>query len=328
MKNTSEQHRVRARILRRSAALALAGTMAWVQMPAAAQTTPGVPSVGEAMAQSTTAPSGAANGANGNATPTNGITLQANNRYRINFKDATIDTILDELSRVAGFSIVKVVRTEGRIPSMVNLDGVTKAEAVSLLNTALAQQGYVALQQGNILKIVNRTDARTGAIPVVNVSEESDLEPTDELVTAVIPLNYASAQQLRQDLQPLINPGADFTGNASSNSLVITDTKVNIRRVVQIVKALDSHLTDLAKTKVFKLQYSNSTDVARLINDLYRQSNQGAAAGGNFQGGGNRGGGGGGGGGFNNGGGNFGGGRGGGGNFGGGRGGGGRGRGG
>jgi hypothetical protein len=40
----------------------------------------------------------------------------------------------------------------------------------------------------------------------------------------VIPLRYATHGSCREDLAPLVNGNADFTSNASSNALVITDT--------------------------------------------------------------------------------------------------------
>src|SRR5205814_178 len=67
----------------------------------------------------------------------------------------------------------------------------------------------------------------------------------------------------------LISPDADFTANSSSNALVMTDTAANIRRVVQIVAALDANLADAAEVKVFQLEYASASGAANLINDLF-----------------------------------------------------------
>ena len=76
--------------------------------------------------------------------------------------------------------------------------------------------------------------------------------------------------QLKKDLQPLISTSqADFTANQSSNSLVITDTSANIRRIVEIVAALDGSLVGAADVKVFQLKYASAANAARLINDLF-----------------------------------------------------------
>jgi hypothetical protein len=231
-----------------------------------------------------------------------GITKQ-DGKFIINFKNASVDTVLDELSRTAGFSIVKVNPTNNeRISSIVNLTGVSTNEAITLINVALNELGYAAVVKGNVLQIHRRSEAMTKDIPVKSFKSSDEVPMTDELITAVITLRFASANQLRQDLQPLIDPGATFTSNSSSNALIITDVTSNIHRIVAIVKELDSNVADASSVKVIPLQFANASDVARLINDLYRQAPAaGGAAGGAGAGGfggGGRGGGGFGGGGF------------------------------
>lgn len=200
--------------------------------------------------------------ANGHATtrPGGGIML--------NFKDASINTVLDELSAVGGFIVVKQVEPQGRV-TLVSKQPVKPDEAVSLLNTVLRNAGYTAIQQGRILKIVQRDAAKRLNIPVRTGSDPAKIEATDELITQVIPLRFADATQLQKDLQPVVNPEADFTSNASSNALVITDTSANIRRIVEIVNALDTHMADAIDVKVFQLEYASAANAARLVNEVF-----------------------------------------------------------
>lgn len=203
-----------------------------------------------------------------------GLTTQPGGGLLLNFREASIDSVLDELSAAAGFIVVKEVRPEGRV-TLLSKQPVRSDDAVVLLNTVLKNAGYAAIQQGRILKIVQRDRAKKLNIPVRVGSDPADIEPTDELVTQVIPLRYADATQLRNDLAPLINPEADFTANASSNALVMTDTTANIRRVVQIVGALDTSLADAAEVKVFQLKYANAANAVRLINEVFTDQAQG-----------------------------------------------------
>ncbi len=212
----------------------------------------------------TTAPSSLPN-RNG----THGITTQPGGGLLLNFKDASIDSVLDELSQAAGFIIVKTVKPQGRV-TLVSMQPVKADDAVSLLNTVLKDAGYAAIQQGRILKIIPLDQARHANIPVHSGADPSKIADTDELITQVIPLRQADAMQLKNDLAPLINTTqADFTANASSNSLILTDTSANVKRIVEIVSALDNHLVDSAEVKVFQLQYANASNAAKLINDLF-----------------------------------------------------------
>src|SRR4051794_9622476 len=237
---------------------------------------------------------------NGNGA--HGVTTQPGGGLLLNFKDASIDAVLDELSSAAGFIVVKEVKPEGRV-TLVSKQPVSPAEAIGLLNTVLRNAngttGYTAIQQERILKIVNRDAAKRLNIPVRSGADPERIANTDELITQVVPLRFADAVQLKTDLQPVVNPEADFTANASSNALVITDTSSNVRRVVEIVAALDTHLADAADVRVFQLEFSSASAAAKLINDVFQAQDIGRGTqqgqGGGRQGGGGPGGGGGGG---------------------------------
>src|SRR5688500_11130495 len=135
----------------------------------------------------------------------------------LNFRDASINVVLDELSAAAGFIVVKEFTPQGRV-TLTSRQPVSPEEAVSLLNTVLNNAGASAIQQDRILKIVAKDRAKKLNVPVRSGSDPTKIAKTDELITQVIPLRHASATELRQDLQPLIAPEADFTANASSNS--------------------------------------------------------------------------------------------------------------
>jgi general secretion pathway protein D len=205
---------------------------------------------------------------NGNGSGGGGhVTTAPGGKLIINFKDASIDSILDELSAVAGFIIVKVDQPQGRV-TLTSKQPVSAEEAVPLLNTVLNEHNYAAIQQGRVLKIMLADKARKANIPVRTGADPTKIEATDELITQVIPLKYADAVQLKADLQPLIAT-SDFAANQSSNALVMTDTSANIRRVVEIVAALDKGLADSADVRVVQLKYASASSAARLINELF-----------------------------------------------------------
>src|SRR5439155_17791191 len=112
------------------------------------------------------------------------VTTAPGGKLIINFRDASIDSVLDELSAVAGFIIVKEAKPVGRV-TLVSKQPVTPDDAVALLNTVLknVEPGFTAIQQGRILKIVTRDRAKRANIPVHSGADPKKIEPTDELIT-------------------------------------------------------------------------------------------------------------------------------------------------
>ena len=104
--------------------------------------------------------------------PTTATTLPARNNdgrhitsqpagIMLNFKDVSIDTVVDELSAAAGFIVVKEVKPQGRV-TLVSARPLPPADVVPLLNTMLKNTGtgYTAIP---ILKIVSLNPAATTA---------------------------------------------------------------------------------------------------------------------------------------------------------------------
>ena len=109
----------------------------------------------------------------------------------------------------------------------------SKEEALNQLDTQLNQNGLAAIRNGRTLTIVNRDEAKTQNIPVLQGNDPEKIPITDKIVTQIIPVRFVEVDQLIKDLQPLVSSQTTMTANQAGNSLVITDTQANIRKVVE-----------------------------------------------------------------------------------------------
>ncbi len=187
----------------------------------------------------------------------------------LNFKDAPIDAVLEHLSQAAGFVVLKAAPVDGRV-TVMSKQPVSPEEAVTLLNAVLKLNGYTAVQMGRILKIVSRDAAKKGSIPVYFGADPEDIVPSDNLITQVIPIRSVDAVKLKQDLQPLVSSDADLTANAGSNTIMMTDTSANIRRVVEIISKIDKR--DLTENTIIvkHLNYADATSAAKVLTDIFK----------------------------------------------------------
>jgi general secretion pathway protein D len=197
----------------------------------------------------------------------------------LNFQDAPVMSVLEHLSEAGGLTIVEEAAVEGRV-TVMSRQPLSLPEAVSLLNTVLAEEGYAAVRRGRVLKIMTLEEAKKASIPVHSGMDPDAIEPNDDVRTQIIPLKFADATQVRDDLAPLIPEYADLSANASSNALILTDTGANVRRIVEIVRALDTHMATVAEVRVFPLSYADATEAADLINEVFQVEQADAGQGG------------------------------------------------
>ena len=77
-----------------------------------------------------------------------------------------------------------------------------------------------------------------GIIRVVKLGEVVEEKPM--LVTEVIPLRYAKAEEMKEASQHLLGPSGTMAIDVRSNALVITDVPQNIEKIAQLVARLDT----------------------------------------------------------------------------------------
>ena len=187
---------------------------------------------------------------------------------RMNFRNAPLELVLDYLSEAAGFTIVLETEVRGKV-DVWNNQPVTKDEALTLLNIVLNKAGYAALQDGRILTIVARDEAKKRNIPVKSGSDPANIPKNDAIVTQIIPVRYISATQLTKDLQPLLPTQATLTANEAGNALVLTDSQANIHRMAEIIRALDTAVSSVASIRVFPMRFADAKSVAAVIKEVF-----------------------------------------------------------
>src|SRR6266568_1922053 len=218
------------------------------------------------------------------------VAADAGQGLRLNFRGVPLEMVLNYLSDAAGFIIVLDTKVEGKVDVWSN-QPLNKDEAVDLLNTILNKNGYAAIRNGRTLTIVSRDEAKKRNIPVKRGADSDAIPRTDEMVTQIIPVRHANITQLTANLQPLIGTYAEMTANESANSLVLTATEADVRRMTEIINALDDSISGTSTIQVFPLRFADAKELATAIKELFApatqaQGNNRGQFGGGFGGGG------------------------------------------
>lgn len=199
--------------------------------------------------------------------------------FSFDFRGSDIDNVLKLFSQASGMTIAKDPTLTGQV-TIINPKQVTLDEAFKVLQSVLWVRGYSAVQKGNVLTIAALKDAiKTTQILNTDPSDPNKVDPRDQVMTQVIPLENVDADSLAKELQGLISTGANLIGSPETNSLVLTDTAGNVQRFIGLVDALDkaSNKTEL---KIYPLKRAEASIIADMINNIYSKSGSGARPGG------------------------------------------------
>lgn len=197
---------------------------------------------------------------------------------RFNFRGAPLETVLNYMSEAAGYVIVLETPVRGTV-DMWSAQPVSREEAVNLLNLALNKNGYTASVQGRSLIVSSKEEAKKRNLPIRTGNDPAEIPDTADMVMQIIPLRHIDATQASRDLATLLPASATVTANQDSNSLVVTDTNINVKHIVTLVSSLDTSSDSVSTMRVFKLQNADPNEMAALLTTLFGTPTTGGGAG-------------------------------------------------
>jgi general secretion pathway protein D len=190
------------------------------------------------------------------------------NGVLFNFRGASLSQVLDYLSEAAGFIINQETEVRGTV-EMWSKGPVTRDEAVELLNSVLAAKGSTVIRNGRVLTISSLDRAKTADLEIITGNDPAAVQKSDAVVTQIIPVRYADASRLVNNLRPLLPNSASLSVNEGANALILVDNKTAIRRMLKVVSALDTASARLSTIKVIPVRYADAKELATTVQQMF-----------------------------------------------------------
>lgn len=192
----------------------------------------------------------------------------------LNFVNAEIEGVVRVVSEITGKNFVIDPRVKGTV-TIISGKPVARVLVYEVFLSALRLQGFAAVEDRGIVKIVPEADAKLHPTPTLVPGEKSGSD-VDRIETRVFMLDHESAVQMMTILRPLIAPNNTINAYQNSNALVITDYANNLRRLGKIIEALDQPNDN--EWVLIPIQYVSAIDVAATVNRLFTEPVQGQPA--------------------------------------------------
>lgn len=190
----------------------------------------------------------------------------------LNLQEADIRAVIDTVSRITGRNFVVDPRVSGEV-TVVSAEPLEPEQVYEVFLSVLEVNGYAAVPQGAVIKIVPDVNARQSATPVVGQNGPSD---SASLITSVIELRNVPAAQLVPVLRPLVPQNGHVAAYPEANALIISDTAANVERLRQIVRRIDRSGYDDAE--IVRLREASASQVAQTLQALTGGDGQGLVA--------------------------------------------------
>jgi len=188
----------------------------------------------------------------------------------ISFVKADLSDVLNFLSMASGVPIVVDADVKGTV-TIASVYKVKLSLAYDVINSALRVRGYtlVGTLKDKVIRVVPLKRAIAEKPAVLMGANAADIGSSDTVITQVIPVQFLNAGKLRDDLKPLVpDDQANILAVSSTNTLVLTDTEANVKRLVQLINLLDKDNSDVMDVEVYQCKYASATNLINSITQV------------------------------------------------------------
>jgi general secretion pathway protein D len=195
--------------------------------------------------------------------------------YALDFNNVELAVVIDAIAKLTNKNFIYDDRVRGRV-TIVSPTPVSIEQAYAVFESVLQVKGFTTVvSPGGAIKVIPVREAKESNIETVR----SSLPPPDRdrFVTRLIPLRYIDAESIVNTLKPLVSKDASMAAYVETNTVILTESASNIRRLLAILEAIDVE-TYKEELAVLKVEYADATALADQVSQIYGAEVSAAAA--------------------------------------------------
>lgn len=185
-------------------------------------------------------------------------------KVRIHFEDVDLPVFVNFISKLTGRNFVFSEKITGTV-TIISPEPVTVEQAFAVFQSVLNTRGLTTIDDGVVARVVPLKEARNSGGPII------DRDPgATGYATRLIPLDHISVEEAAEALQSLISRDGSLVPYAATNTLIASDTIVNLNRVAAVVEAIDTPRHQQA-VEVIPLDHADANTMVEQVSTILQE---------------------------------------------------------
>jgi general secretion pathway protein D len=189
----------------------------------------------------------------------------SNKTISMDFDQVDIKVFIKFISELTGKNFVIDDKVRGKV-TVLSPSKISVEEAYKVFESVLEVNGFTTVPSGKVIKVVPSVEARQKSVELRRAPLFVP-RPNDRIITQILPLLYAEAQEVRKLLAPLVSKQGVVIAYDPTDILIITDFQSNIQRLLSIVEEIDVEFQDATIT-VVPLEYASAESLSTTVSGL------------------------------------------------------------
>ena len=201
----------------------------------------------------------------------------ADQMVSVDLNRVDLRVFIKTISQLTGINFYVDDKIQGTVTLMSPTE-VRLGDVYGIFESVLDSHGYAAIVSGDIVKIIPRTIAAKGNLPVRVGADPALILQQDQLVTQVIPLRHINVTQVSAVVTSLISAGGQVTVYPETNAVIITDSSSAIHRVARILEELDIEKPQ-ENVKYIRLKFASAQELSTQLTEIIQRGQERATGG-------------------------------------------------
>lgn len=192
-------------------------------------------------------------------------TRDASEYVSMDFNDVDIGVFIKFISKLTQKNFVVDTKVKGKV-TIISPEKISVNDAYKVFESVLDIYGFATVETGSVVKIIPAADARGDNVDT-RMARHAE-QTSDKLVTRIIPLTYASSDELKSLLSPMLAKGSLILSHADSNMLIVTATLASIDRLLKLINTIDVEGVG-RKITILPIKYADAEKMVANLTKIY-----------------------------------------------------------
>jgi general secretion pathway protein D len=185
----------------------------------------------------------------------------------IDFDNVDIGVLVKFVSELTGKNFIIDDKVKGKV-TVISPKKIPINDVYKVFLSILEVNGYTVVPSGDMVKIIPASLAREKSVETRIKNEPG--APDDRMVTQIVSLERANPDEIKRVLDPIISKSSSVLSYPPAGILVITDYLSNIKRLQEIILALDVEGAG-EQISYIPLQNASASEVVKSLTTIFQQ---------------------------------------------------------
>ncbi|MCX5848771.1 MAG: type II secretion system secretin GspD [Deltaproteobacteria bacterium] len=207
--------------------------------------------------------------------PSHPVKKEESKRYvTLDFDNVDINVLVKFVSELTGKNFIIDDKVKGKV-TIISPKKIPIEDVYKVFLSVLEVNGFTVVPAGNMTKIIPAVSAREKSLETRLKNELAT--PEDRMVTQIVSLERANPDEIKRVLDPIISKSSSVLSYPPAGILVITDYLSNIKRLQEIISALDIEGAG-DQISYIPLTNASASEVVKSLTTIFQQRRANATA--------------------------------------------------